>query len=198
MDKTPADSIAAPSGDAPLALHNRRFDEIGLGDSAAISRRLRAEDVQLLSMLYGGGAPATPVPAPGDGRTHDSTSGHGEWVATLIHTVLDTHLPGAGTVCIEQSLRFLAPVDVGDTLTASVQLIARDAATQRLRFACRCVNQHGAVVIDGVVEVLAPVQRIVRPRTRLPQITAFAGNGDSLFARAHRLGAIRVGVGPPL
>ncbi len=197
MDKTPADPAVAPPEADPSAVRNHIFDEISVGDSAAINRGLHAEDVQMLATLYGGVQPPTPDSVLVDVPTRHSTIGHGEWGAALIHTVLGTRLPGPGTVCIDQSLRFLAPVDIGDTLTVSVQVTARDAATQRLRFACRCVNQHDVVVIDGSVEVQAPAERIARPCTRLPEVKVLDGTGHSLLERARRLGAIRVAVVHP-
>ena len=197
MDKTPSDPVVAlPEDDQPAA-PNLLFDEIAIGDNASIKRGLHAEDVQVLATLYGDAPPPTPGPLSDDASPLRSAIGHGEWAAALIHTVLGTRLPGPGTVCIEQSLRFAAPVHIGDTLTVSVQVIARDAATQRLRFACRCANQHGVVVIDGTVEVQAPTERIVRPRTRLPEVQVLDGTGQSLLERARRLGAIRVAVVHP-
>ena len=197
MDKTPAGPATAPSAANPSAEYNRLFEEISLGDSASIRRGLHAEDTRLLAGLYAGEQPQIPNLTAGDALPCDSAIDHLVWGAALIHTVLGTRLPGPGTVCLDQSLRFLAPVDIGDTLTVGVQVTARDAATQRLRFACRCVNQHDVVVIDGTVEVQAPAERIVRPRTRLPEVQVLDGTGQSLLERARRLGVIRVAVAHP-
>ena len=103
MDKTPAAAPAATSEADPAAACNHLFDEISVGDSATITRRLRAEDAQVLGALYGGTALGDASPG----------LGHGGWGTALIHAVLDTRLPGPGSVCIEQSLRFLAPVKTG-------------------------------------------------------------------------------------
>jgi phosphate acetyltransferase/phosphate butyryltransferase len=188
MDKTRTGSTATPPATEPPAVRNHLFDEIAVGDSAAIRRCLQAEDMQLLATLYGGTQPPTP---------DNSVIGHGAWGTALIHTTLGTRLPGAGTTCIDQSLRFLAPVAIGDTLTASVEVIARDASTQHLRFACRCVNQHGTVVIDGSVDVQAPAARIEHPRTQLPEVQMLDGGGQSLLERAGKLAPIRVAVVHP-
>ncbi|EIL91570.1 bifunctional enoyl-CoA hydratase/phosphate acetyltransferase [Rhodanobacter fulvus Jip2] len=171
---------------------NKRFDEISVGDSATITRRLRAEDAQMLGALHGC--------APSSGTTPGDASpglGHDGWGVTLIHAVLNTRLPGPGTACIDQSLRFLAPVAIGDTLAASVHVTDRDAATQRLRFACRCVNQHDAVVIEGTIEVQAPAQRIAQAPGQLPETRVLDRSGQSLLERARRLGPIRVAVVHP-
>ncbi len=190
MDKTMPDTAA------PL-IRNRAFDEIAIGDSATIERSLTAEDVQLLATLYGDGDPQQLDPTCAASPGFHGVIGHGMWGAALISAVLGTRLPGAGTACLEQALRFHAPVRIGDTLAVQVQAIARDAATRRIRFACRCTNQLGVLAIDGTVDVIAPGERIEYARTRLPEVRPSDGAGHSLAARALALGAIRVAVVHP-
>ena len=190
MDETMPDTAA------PL-IRNRTFDEIAVGDSATIERSLTAEDVQLLATLYGDSDPQRLDPAFVASPGFHGVIGHGMWGAALISAVLGTRLPGAGTACLEQALRFHAPVRIGDTLAVQVQAIARDAATRRIRFACRCTNQHGVLAIDGTVDVIAPDERIEYARTRLPEVRLPDGTGRPLAARARSLGAIRVAVVHP-
>ncbi|GAA0888776.1 bifunctional enoyl-CoA hydratase/phosphate acetyltransferase [Rhodanobacter soli] len=190
MDETTPDTAA------PL-IRNRTFDEIAIGDSATIERSLTAEDVQLLATLYGDGDPQQLNPACAASPGFHGVIGHGMWGPALINAVLGTRLPGAGTACLEQALRFHAPVRIGDTLAVQVQAIARDAATRRIRFACRCTNQHGVLAVDGTVDVTAPGERIEYARTRLPEVRVPGVDGLPLAARALSLGAIRVAVVHP-
>lgn len=167
-----------------------------IGDSAVLERMLSSEDAQLLAGLYGShGQPFDPACI--DASPWPGMLGHGAWGGALISSVLGTRLPGPGTVCTDQKLRFLAPLAIGDTLTVRVQVTARDPATQRLCFACTGVNQHGATVIEGSVEVLAPPQRLLYPRTSLPEVRLIDSNGQSLLERALALGVIRVAVVHP-
>jgi 3-hydroxybutyryl-CoA dehydratase len=55
---------------------------------------------------------------------------HGMLSAAFISAVVGTKLPGPGCVYLSQSLRFLAPVRIGDT----VEAIATVAAVDRRRF----------------------------------------------------------------
>ena len=124
---------------------------------------------------------------------------HGMWGGALISAVLGTRLPGPGTVYLGQTLAFLLPVRVGDTLTIRVTVTARDLATKRVRLDCACVNQGGETVITGEAEVLAPTERIERARTTLPEVHLNAG-GDGLqrlLDHVRPLGAIRVAVVHP-
>ena len=190
MDETTPDTAA------PL-IRNLTFDEIAVGDSATIERSLTAEDVQLLATLYGDGDPQQLDPTCAASPGFHGVIGHGMWGAVLISAVLGTRLPGAGTACLEQALRFHAPVRIGDTLAVRVQAIARDAATRRIRFACRCTNQLGVLTIDGTVDVTAPGERIEYARTRLPEVRVPGAEGLPLAARTLSLGAIRVAVVHP-
>ena len=95
---------------------------------------------------------------------------HGMWGAALISTVLGTQLPGPGMVYVDQSLHFLRPVGLGDTITVTVKVAKKIEETHRVIFACRASNQRGEEVITGTAEVIAPTEKISRPRVVLPEI----------------------------
>jgi phosphate acetyltransferase/phosphate butyryltransferase len=160
-------------------LRNRTFDEIVVGDSATIQRTLTAADMQLFAAMSGD------LGAQGGEELAESTRlhgviAHGMWGAALISAVLGTRLPGPGTSYAGQALNFHAPVRVGDTLTVTVAVRAREAATRRLVLDCSCTNQDGIKVISGETTVIAPVERIERPRGTLPQVRIALQHGDDL------------------
>src|SRR5262249_41760042 len=80
----------------------------------------------------------------------------------MIAELLATRLPGPGTTYVEQTLRFRRPVTIGEAITATVTATAKNAATSRVTFECRRVNQAGAIVVDGNTEVVAPAQKMSR------------------------------------
>src|SRR5262249_5960526 len=59
-------------------------------------------------------------------------------------------------------LRFRRPVTVGEAITATVSVAVKKAATRRVTFECRCVNEAGATLVDGTTEVVAPAQKMSR------------------------------------
>ncbi|MBZ0291980.1 MAG: MaoC family dehydratase [Anaerolineae bacterium] len=81
---------------------------------------------------------------------------HGMLTASLISAVLGNELPGVGSIYMGQELRFKAPVFIGDTITASVEVtnIREDKGIITLRTIC--TNQDGKIVVDGEATVLAP------------------------------------------
>lgn len=83
---------------------------------------------------------------------------HGILVTGLISTVIGTKLPGEGTIYMEQDVKFLKPVKIGDTVTANVEVIEfinEDKGIIKLD--TFVVNQKGEKVISGYAIVKAPV-----------------------------------------
>ena len=81
---------------------------------------------------------------------------HGMLTASLISAVLANDLPGAGTVYLNQTLQFKAPVFIGDTITATV-MVTRYREDKRIAtLETTCTNQDGTVVLTGEAVVLVP------------------------------------------
>ncbi|MDM0122735.1 bifunctional enoyl-CoA hydratase/phosphate acetyltransferase [Variovorax arabinosiphilus] len=179
-------------------VRNRTFDEIAVGDSASIERTLKAEDIQLFAVMSGDVNPAHLDAEYAASTRFHGVIAHGMWGGALISAVLGTRLPGPGTVYLAQTLKFLRPVRVGDTLTVRVCVSTRDEARKRLTLACSCTNQQGEAVIDGEATVLAPTERIERAATTLPEVRLRTADGlPRLLAHVRPLGAIRVAVVHP-
>jgi 3-hydroxybutyryl-CoA dehydratase len=71
--------------------------------------------------------------------------------------VLGTQLPGPGTIYLGQTLRFRAPVKIGDTVTATVEVTAIDTDKKRATLKTVC-TVAGKTVIDGEATVLVPTR----------------------------------------
>jgi len=83
---------------------------------------------------------------------------HGMLTAGLVSAVIGEQLPGHGTVYLGQSLRFLAPVRPGDTVTAEVEVTGIDHAKRRVTMDTRCLVS-GKKVLTGEALVLAPSRK---------------------------------------
>ena len=181
-------------------LRNRTFDELNVGDSACIERTLTQEDIQLFAVLSGDLNPQHIDPAFAASTRFHGVIAHGMWGGALISAVLGTRLPGPGTIYLGQTLRFRAPVKLGDRLSIRVTVDALDPATRRVTLTCACTNQSGNLVIEGEAEVIAPDERIERARTALPEIRVDVAGNDGLarlLAHVASMEAIRVAVVHP-
>lgn len=74
---------------------------------------------------------------------------HGILVSGLISAVLGNKLPGPGSIYMGQELKFLAPVFIGDTITAEVEIVELIPEKCRIKLNTTCYNQDGKVVIAG-------------------------------------------------
>ena len=79
---------------------------------------------------------------------------HGMLSAGFISAVLGTALPGANTIYLGQELSFKAPVKIGDTVTATVVVLEKIVAKNRLVFRTTVTNQEGVLVVDGKATML--------------------------------------------
>jgi phosphotransacetylase/acyl dehydratase len=151
-------------------IENRTFDEIQIGESARLSRTLTRKDIELFAIMSGDVNPAHVDEEFARSDMFHKIIAQGMWGAALISTVLGTELPGPGTIYLGQTLRFLHPIVPGDTIVVSVKVRDKDGGKHRLHLDCQAVNQAGKVVIDGTAEVIAPTEKISRPRVVLPEV----------------------------
>ncbi|MEO5796777.1 MAG: bifunctional enoyl-CoA hydratase/phosphate acetyltransferase [Rhodoferax sp.] len=180
-------------------LENHTFSEIGVGDTASLERSVTHRDIQLFAAVSGDVNPAHVDALYAKSSRFHGIIAHGMLGASLISTMLGTRFPGPGTIYLGQSLKFLKPVHVGDTLTVTVTVAAMDPAKHRLTLDTRCTNQNGELVIDGQADVMAPTEKLRIHRTDLPEPLMADKNlrYDQLLAAAQALPRIRMGVVHP-
>lgn len=82
---------------------------------------------------------------------------HGMLSAGLISAVFGTRLPGPGCIYLSQSLKFKAPVKIGDTVVARVTVKELKAEKRRAVFSTVC-TVGDKVVMDGEAEILVPAR----------------------------------------
>lgn len=152
-------------------IQNRTFDEIAVGDSAQLVRTLRPDDIHLFAAMSGDVNPAHVDPEFARSGQFREVVGHSMWGSTLISSLLGTEFPGPGTVYVSQTLAFWRPVTIGDTLTVTVTCKAKYEHNHHMVLDCLAVNHDGLKVIDGTAEVVAPTEKIKRPRVHLPEVT---------------------------
>lgn len=181
-------------------IENRTFDEISVGDTASLTRTLTEGDIKLFAVMSGDVNPAHLDEEFARNDMFHKIIAHGMWGGALISTLLGTQLPGPGTIYLGQTLRFRRPVAVGDTVTVSVQASTKDTEKHRITFECLCVNQAGEAVISGAAEVIAPTEKIKRPRVSLPEVHLHdhGARYRQLIAATEGRPPIRVGVVHPV
>ena len=161
---------------------NRTFDELHIGDTAQITRMLRAEDVEVEAV------------------SDDGNRGtYGPWSAALIQELLSTQLPGPGTIYLDLALNFRCPAMPGDTVTARVRVRDMVSETRQVTFGCECVRLSGEILTDGQVRVIAPGLKLRRARELKSAGTDFPPGGryKQLLDAARKLIPIRTAIVHP-
>ena len=132
-----------------MSFTQRVFSELSVGMRASLSRIITREDVDRFADVTGD---QNPIHVDEDfaGRSpFEHTIAHGMFGASLISAVIGTDLPGPGVVYMEQSLRFKKPIFIGNTVTATVEIIDLNAEKHRVRLSTTCTNQKDEPVITG-------------------------------------------------
>ena len=130
--------------------------EFAVGQSAELIRTLTERDVMAFAEVTGD---FNPVHVDADAAAASSFGErivHGMLTASLFSALLAMKLPGPGAIYLSQSLRFLRPVKIYDTVTARVEIVSIDIARRRLTLATFVRNERGKNVIDGDAVVQLP------------------------------------------
>lgn len=128
--------------------------KIKVGDTAEISKTIRENEVRAFAELTGDFNPVHLDEDYAKGTRFGRRIAHGMLTASLISSVLANKLPGEGTVYLSQTLQFVAPVYLDDTVTARVTVtkIRDDRPIATLETVC--MNERGEMLVKGEAVVL--------------------------------------------
>ena len=137
-------------------MKGKTVHELKPGDQAEFSKTLSESDVYLFAGITGDFNPAHVNEHYAQGTFFKTRIAHGMLTASFISTVMATLLPGPGTIYMKQDLRFLAPLYINDTVTASVEILEADVEKNRVLLKTQCKNQEGKLLVDGQALVSPP------------------------------------------
>ncbi|MGO9118528.1 MAG: MaoC family dehydratase [Desulfomonilaceae bacterium] len=133
----------------------KTIHELHLGDPAEFAKTISESDIYLYAGITGDFNAAHINEAYAQKTFFKTRIAHGMLVAGLISGVGGNMLPGPGAIYVRQELDFLAPVHIGDTITARVEVIEIMMDKNRVKLRTTCVNQDGVQVLDGLA-ILSP------------------------------------------
>lgn len=134
----------------------KTIDELAIGQSASFSKTISESDVYLFAGITGDFNPAHVNHVYAEGTFFKARIAHGILVAGLLSAVMASRLPGPGAIYISQELHFTAPVFIGDTVTAHVEILSINRDANRATMITTCHNQNGDMVLDGRAIVSPP------------------------------------------
>jgi 3-hydroxybutyryl-CoA dehydratase len=132
------------------------ISELKIGDYAEHSKTITETDVYLFAGVTGDFNPAHLNASAAADSMFKERIAHGMLSAGLISAVLGMQLPGPGSIYLSQTLKFVAPVKFGDTITARAEVTDRNIDRNRITLKTICANQDGKVVVEGEAVIMPP------------------------------------------
>jgi 3-hydroxybutyryl-CoA dehydratase len=132
-----------------------------VGQSAEMTKIITEEDVFLFAGITGDRNPVHISKEFAAKTRFGERIAHGILTAGLISAVIGMKLPGPGCLYVSQTLSFLAPVKIGDEITARAEIV-EVITEKRLKLRTQCINQRKEVVLEGEAIIVPP--RPVRGR----------------------------------
>ena len=133
------------------------LDELHVGMTASTGKTITEADILLYAAVSTDTNPVHINAEVAAAGPFGQRIAHGMLTAGLISAVLGTKLPGPGSIYLAQTLRFRAPVRIGDTVTATVEVTDINVDKKRATLKCVC-SVAGKPVIEGEATVLVPVR----------------------------------------
>ena len=131
------------------------IEDIEVGQSASFEKRLDETTVRAFAEISGDFNPVHLDAEFAAGTRFGRPIVHGMLTASLISTVVGTRLPGRGSIYVSQTLKFIAPVYVGDVVRAQAVVREVMASRRRVVLDTRCMVAD-QVVLKGDAVMLAP------------------------------------------
>ena len=134
----------------------KTIDQLQVGETAAFAKTVTETDVYLYAGVSGDFNPAHVNEVYSSNTFFKGRIAHGMLSAGFISATLANQLLGPGSIYLKQDLSFRAPVRIGDTITAQVEVLELQVEKNRVRMKTTCTNQEGTVVLDGEALVMPP------------------------------------------
>lgn len=137
-------------------MSGKTIDKLKVGDSDEFTKTVSESDIYLFAGITGDLNPAHINEIYAKNTVFKGRIAHGILIGGFISTVIGTKLPGPGSIYREQQLRFLAPVRIGDTITARVEISNIDSEKNKITLNTSCFNQDETMVVDGKAIIHPP------------------------------------------
>lgn len=137
------------------ALHGYYIEDLETGMSVTLTKAFAEDDLAMYARLS---TDDNPLHMNEEFAARTRAGGrvvHGMVTASLISAIVGTRLPGPGCLWMEQALRFLAPVRVGDLVSARAVVDDVDRGKQRVRLRTTCFV-GGKAVLEGSALIWVP------------------------------------------
>lgn len=130
------------------------YDELEIGQTARFTKTVTETDLAMFVAITGDFNPVHVDAVAAAASPFGARIVHGMLSASLLCAVYGMQLPGPGAIHLDQTLAFRAPVRIGDTVTAHVEVIEL-LGNRKVRVRAWCTRQDDVLVVEGEALLLA-------------------------------------------
>ena len=134
-----------------------KFEELSVGQSEVYARTVTEADILMFAGVSGDYNPVHINEELAASTMFGGRIAHGMLSAGFISTVLGTKLPGPGAIYLAQTLKFKAPVKIGDTVVARCTIKELTPEKRKAKFDTVC-TVRGKVVLEGEADIMVPAR----------------------------------------
>ena len=135
--------------------HGQYFEDLSEGASASLTRTVSEADIVKFAEISGDNNPVHLDAEYAAGTMFKERIAHGILTAGYISAVFGTKLPGPGSIYVNQSLKFRAPVKIGDEVTATVTVTGKVSEKKFVTFSTVC-TVGDKPVLEGEATLMVP------------------------------------------
>lgn len=137
----------------------KSIEDIKIGDEASFAKTIAEGDIYLFAGITGDFNPIHVDEEYAKTTMFGKRIAHGGLVLGLIAPAMGMELPGLGTIILDLYIRWKAPVYIGDTITAMLEVIGKDEERNIVTLKCTWQNQKGIVVAEGESKAKPPKKK---------------------------------------
>ncbi|WP_020590974.1 MaoC family dehydratase [Kiloniella laminariae] len=129
------------------------LEDLSAGMEASFAKTVTEADIVLFSGISGDTNPVHINEELARTSVFEGRIAHGMLTASFLSAVLGTKLPGPGSIYLSQSLKFKAPVRIGDTVTATARV--KEVIVEKKRVVLETFCQvAGKTVLEGEAVIM--------------------------------------------
>ena len=136
----------------------KKFEDIQIGEKVSFGKTITEADVFAFAGITADFNPIHVNVEFAKKSFFGKRVAHGMLTASLINQTL-TNLGGLGTIHLTQTVRFMAPVFIDDTVTVVSEVVGKDSGKNRMTVKSTVTNQEGKTVLEGEALIMMPKEK---------------------------------------
>ena len=170
-----------------MAIENRPFDTLEVGNEDRVVHTLTPEDFSLLATQAATIGAGLVDPAIAATRAFSLDAAQTGWASAVLSALIAGRVPGAGSRLIRQTIETVSPAQPGDVLTIVAKVLAKAPEGRKVTLEVHATNQRGETAMAAIADVVAPKKLIVaEPREAFVEQMREKGRRYRLLIEATR------------